>query len=317
MAAFLSKVLLAAQLAQAQVPSPDSLAVLANRVAHDSGDAAAWLALGRAQLRAADAYHAHAGPSDTAWARGILLSAEAAFGRAAGLRPGLGLGDSAATYRVIARADLATLAWELGDTAAVDTTWQGLPTGSRLPPVLEELAENLLRGCPARSVLFTDNDVVSAAAQYLRFKHDLRPDLLAVPMVRYRTDSVFAARVAKDAGLKKPPRRTETMESRILALGALRPVCAGIDFGAPPGGHGRIDWHAHPFVWVAGKNASGGPEVPAADFVFAALKFSIDANDPWARFALDLYRHAVRLSPSLCQPLANYGIPRAKSGCRS
>src|SRR5690348_322515 len=187
MAAFLSKVLLAAQLAQAQVPSPDSLAVLANRVAHDSGDAAAWLALGRAQLRAADAYHAHAGPSDTAWARGILLSAEAAFGRAAGLRPGLGLGDSAATYRVIARADLATLAWELGDTAAVDTTWQGLPTGSRLPPVLEELAENLLRGCPARSVLFTDNDVVSAAAQYLRFKHDLRPDLLAVPMVRYLT----------------------------------------------------------------------------------------------------------------------------------
>ena len=317
MAAFLFKALLAAQLVQSQVPSPDSLAVLANRVAHDSGNAAAWLALGRAQLRASEAYHVHAGPPDTAWVRGILLSAEAAFGRAATLRPGLGLGDSAATYRVMARGDLATLAWELGGTAALDTAWQGLPTGSRLPPVLEELAENLLRACPPHAVLFTDNDVVSAAAQYLRFNHDIRPDLLTVPMPRYRSDSTFAARVAKDAGLKKVPRQSEGAESRILALGAVRPVCAGVDFGAPPGGHGRIDWRARPFAWVAGKGASGSADVPAADFVFTALKFSIDANDPWARFALDLYRHAARLSPSLCQPLGRDGITRAKSGCRS
>ncbi|HYK09887.1 MAG TPA: hypothetical protein VEV39_03735 [Gemmatimonadales bacterium] len=317
MAAFLFKALLAAQLAQAQVPSPESLAVLSSRVAHDSGDAAAWLALGRAQLRAADAYHTHAGPPDTAWARSTMLSAEMAFGRAAALRPGLGLGDSASTFRVMAREDLAILSWELGDTTAVDSVWQEIPTGSRLPPVLEELAENLLRACPPHAVLLTDNDVVSAAAEYLRFNHDIRPDLLTVPLNRYRTDSVFSIRVAKDAGLKKPPKRAESAESMILTLGALRPVCAGVDFGAPPGGHGRIGWQTRPFVWVAGKSSGAGPQVPAADFVFAALKFAIDANDPWARFALDLYRHAARLSPDLCRPMASYGIPRARTGCRS
>jgi hypothetical protein len=275
------------------------------------------MALGRAQLRAADAYHTHAGSPDTAWAHGAILSAETAFGRAALLRPGSGLGDSAATYRVVARGDLAALAWELGDTAAMDSVWHEVPSGARLPPVLEELAENLLRGCPPHAVLFTDNDVVSAAAAYLRFNHGIRPDLLTVPMTRYRSDSVFAGRVAKDVGLKKPPKRSDNTESRILALGALRPICAGLDFGSPPGGHGRIGWQTRPFVWVAGKNAVAAPGVPAADFVFAALKFGIDANDPWARFALDLYRHAARLSPALCQPLGSYGIPRAKTGCRS
>ncbi len=317
MAVFLFNALLAVQLVQAQVPTPDSLAALSSRVARDSGDAAAWLALGRAQLRAAEAFHTHAGPPDSGWARGEILSAEMAFGRAVQLRPGLGLGDSASTYRVVARQDLATLTWELGDTAAVDSVWQEMPSGSRLPPVLEELAENLLRACPPHAVLFTDNEVVSAAAAYLRFNHAIRPDLLAVPMSRYRSDSVFAARVAKDAGLKKAPGKHENAEARVLALGALRPVCAGVDLGSPPGGHGRIAWQTRPFVWITGKNAGASPPVPPADFVFAALKFAMDANDPWARFALDLYRHAARLSPGLCQPLASYGIPRARTGCRS
>lgn len=317
MAAFLYKALLAAQLTQSQVPSPESLAVLSNRVARDSGDAAAWLALGRAQLRSADAYHTHAGPPDTAWARSTIVAAEGAFGHAAALRPGLGLGDSAATYRLVARADLAILAWELNDTLAADSVWDALPGGSRLPPVLEEMAENLLRACPPHSVLLTDNEVVSASAGYLRFNHDIRPDLLVVPMSRYRSDSVFSLRVAKDAGVKRSPRRGESAESRVLALGALRPVCAGVDFGAPPGGHGRIQWQARPLVWVAGKGASAAPQVAASDFVFAALKFAIDANDPWARFTLDIYRHAARLSPTLCQSLATYGIPRTKTGCRN
>lgn len=317
MAAFLSSALLALRLMQGQVPSPDSLAMLANRVARDSGDAAAWLALGRAQLRAAEAYHTHAGPPDTAWALGTFRSAEGALGRAVALRPGLGLGDSAATFRVIARGGMATVAWELGDTAAADSVWKALPQGARLPPVLEELAENLLRGCPPHAVLFTDNPIVSAATSDLRFYHGIRPDLLPVPLNRYRTDSVFAARVAKDVGLKRPPRQADPVDARVRALGALRPICAGADFGAPPGGHGRIDWEARSLVWVTGKGGRTAPKVPADDFVFAALKFSIDANDPWARFALDIYRHAARLAPALCQPLGVYGIPRAKTGCRS
>lgn len=317
MAAFLYKALLLARLAQGQVPSPDSLAALSSRVARDSGDAAAWLALGRAQLETAEAYHTHAGPPDTAWARTTLLAAETAFGRAALLRPGLGLGDSAALYRVLARGELATLAWELAGTAAADSVWHGLPPGSRVPPVLGEMAENLLRACPPRAVFFTGSDVVSGVVAYLRFNRGLRPDLIPVPLARYRGDSVFAARVAKDAGLKRAPKRTERSEARVLALGAVRPVCAGVDLGAPPGGHGRIDWQVRPFVWISGKGAAASPGVPATDFVFAALRYALDANDPWARFALDVYRHAASLSPALCQPLASYGIPRSRTGCRS
>lgn len=179
------------------------------------------------------------------------------------------------------------------------------------------MAENFLRACPPHSVLLTDNDVVTGATEYLRFNHGIRPDLLTMPLSRYRSDTVFVARAAKDAGLKRPPRRTETTEARVLALAALRPVCAGVDFGSPPGGHGRIAWQVRPFVWVAGKDASTAAKVPAADFTFAALKFAIDANDPWGRFVLDIYRHAARLSPTLCQPLATYGIPKTKTGCRT
>lgn len=325
MAAFLFRALLLARLAQApppapsspQVPSPDSLAVLANRVAKDSGDAAAWMALGRAQLRSADAYHTHAGPPDTAWARSTIAAAESSLSRAAFLRPGLGLGDSAATYRMVARADRAALEWEIGDSAAADSVWRAVPSTWRLPPVLEELAENLLRGCPPRAVLLADNDVVSAAAQYLRFHGGIRPDLLPVTLSRYRTDSVFATRVGRDAGLKRPPRRSENTEARILALAAIRPVCAGADFGAPPGGHGRLVWQVRPLVWVSGKGADAAPKIPASDFVFAAFKFALDANDPWGRFALDIYRHAARLAPALCPAFATYGVARSKTGCRA
>jgi len=316
MAAFLYSALLAA-LAQGQVPSPESLAVLTNRVARDSGDAVAWMALGRAEIQASEAYHIHAGPPDTLWAANTLLGAERALGRAAELRPGLGLGDSAATFRVLARARLAEIEWELGDTAAVTAVWAKVPAGSRLPPVLEELAENLLRACPPRAVLFTANEVVTGAIGLLRFNHGIRPDILPLPIDRYRRDSVFAARAARDAGLKRPPPGAASTADRILALAATRPVCAGAEFGAPPGGHGRIAWQARPLVWIAGKDAGAAAKVPATDFVFAALKFGIDANDPWARFALDIYRHAARLAPSLCGGFAIYGVPRARTGCRT
>jgi len=317
MAAFLCKALLAARLVQGPVPSPESLAVLSNRVARDSGDAAAWMALGRAELQASEAYHAHAGPPDTVWASGTIAAAERAFGRAAALRPGLGLGDSAATWGVVARADLAALEWELGDTAAVAAVWAAAPAGVRLPAAVEELAENLLRACPPHAILFTSSDVVTGAAWLLRFRRGIRPDLLPVPVERYRGDSVFAARVARDAGLKTPPRRSASTADRVLALAAVRPVCAGADFGAPPGGHGRLAWHVRPLVWTAGRDAAGAPKVPAGDFVFAALRYGLEANDPWSRFVLDIYRHAARLTPTLCGAFAVYGIPRNRTGCRS
>lgn len=317
MAAFLFRALLAARLVQTPVPSPESLAALTSRVTRDSGDAPGWMALGRAELQAAGAYHAHAGPPDTLWARDAIGRAERAFGRAAALRPGLGLGDSAATWGVIARADLALLEWEQGDTAAVRAVWTEAPAGTRLPAAVEELAENLLRACPPHAVLFTSNDVVTGAAWLLRFRRGLRPDLLPVPVERYRRDSVFAARVAKDAGLKAPPPRSASTAERIAALAQVRPVCAGADFGAPPGGHGRLDWRIRPLVWVGGKDSALGPTVPAGDFVFAALRYGLEANDPWSRFALDVYRRAARLSPTLCGAFATYGISRKRTGCRT
>src|SRR5438034_10880566 len=48
----------------------------------------------------------------------------------------------------------------------------------RVPPVLDELGENLLRACPAGGVLLTAGDADFYAAWYMRFARGLRPDLL-------------------------------------------------------------------------------------------------------------------------------------------
>src|SRR5256712_9441924 len=191
-------------------PLTDSLATLRGRAARDSTDAQLWLLMGRAYLGlGAEAHGAtHRSGEDSEWTRAVLDTAEAALARAAALAGPLGtsaVGDSARVLRVGAWALRSWLAWEsCGVDAGVEALGP-LPIDLRLPPVLDELGENLLRACPAGGVLLTAGDADFYAAWYMRFARGLRPDLLVVPLAARRSDPVLPARLVAD--LQLAPRR--------------------------------------------------------------------------------------------------------------
>src|SRR2546428_7057322 len=90
MATFLSSVVLAAALSQAPggppaATGPDAIAAAQARLAQDSGDGRAWLALGRAYLTAFDEAQARRARSDSGAPRAALDGAEQALARAAAL----------------------------------------------------------------------------------------------------------------------------------------------------------------------------------------------------------------------------------------
>src|SRR5438132_1444409 len=68
----------------------------------------------------------------------------------------------------------------------------------------------------------------------------------------------------------------------------------------------------------AGADVAGpeqGDRVPSGDFVFAALKLALDAHEAWAQAVLLVYGRAARLTPTLCETLATYGITGDTVGC--
>src|SRR5439155_18067211 len=89
--------------------------------------------------------------------------------------------------------------------------------GLRLPPVLEELGENLLRACPHQGILFTAGETDTQAAWYLRFSRGLRPDLMVVPYNRWYADSVLRNRARREM---------KTRDPSLKALSQSRAVCA-------------------------------------------------------------------------------------------
>src|SRR5712691_6415377 len=99
MATFLSSVVLAASLSQA----PGAMAAAQARLAQDSGDGRAWLALGRAYLTAFEEAQARRARPDSSGPRAALDGAEQALTRAAALLGPAGAsaeGDSARVLRV-------------------------------------------------------------------------------------------------------------------------------------------------------------------------------------------------------------------------
>src|SRR5438034_2722926 len=136
----------------------DSLATLRGRTERDSTDAQLWLLMGRAYLGMGGEAHgaAHRSSEDSVWARAVLDPADRAVGRAAAPAGPLGssaVGDSAGVLRVGAWAARSWLGWEAGGVGVGVETWGPLPMDLRVPPVLDELGENLLRACPAGGVL--------------------------------------------------------------------------------------------------------------------------------------------------------------------
>jgi len=313
MGTFLCSVVALATLVQA--PS-DSLAALRERVARDSLDGAGWLLVGRGYLQEAEEAHgrAHRAEGDSAWARAALDTAEAALARAVALAGPAGAsaaGDSARVLRVGVWAARSRLTWQEGGIAAALDAWGPLPTDLRVPAVLEELGENLLRACPPGGVLLTAGEADSDAAWYMRFARGLRPDLLVLPLAAWRSDAPLRARLARDLKLA----RRSANDGWLAELARRRAVCVSMAFERPPDVRPRVGWAPRSLVWVAGPLGKG-PAVPARDFGFAALRVGLDARDPWADPALAVYTRAARATRALCEPLATFKVSAEVATCR-
>src|SRR5207248_2110668 len=133
-----------------------------------------------------------------------------------------------------------------------------LPTDLRVPAVLEELGENLLRACPASGALLTAGEADSYAAWYMRFARGLRPDLLVLPLAAWRSDALLRARLGRDLKLA----RRSADDGWLGELAKRRPVCVSMAFERPPDVRPRVAWAPRSLVWVAGPQAKG-PAVPA------------------------------------------------------
>ncbi|MFN2571190.1 MAG: hypothetical protein ABR537_06195 [Gemmatimonadales bacterium] len=302
MAIFLCSAVVAALAVQSPAPPAD----LWTRVTADSTDGAAWLDLGRAYLERSAAYHAHKTPVpvDSIAARATLDTAQLAFDRAAKWSAGTRTADSARVYRVYTVGEQAYLDWETSGAAAATLTWHTLPEALRLPSVLEELGENLLRACPHQGLLFTAGETDTQAAWYLRFSRGLRPDLVIVPFDRWRGDSVLRNRVLREL---------KTRDASLRALSQARAVCASMGFERPPDER-AVKWNKRPLVWVTGKETKAD-RVPAQDFVFAALRLAIDEHETWGPPAVALYRRAATNASGLCKAFDTFGLT-TEVGCR-
>src|SRR5256885_10232720 len=319
MATSLCSALLLVTLLQAPpppAPPEDSLATLRGRAARDSTDAQLWLLMGRAYLGLGTEVHGatHRSSEDSVWTRAVLDTAEQALARAAALAGPLGtsaVGDSARVFRVGAWAARSWLGWESSGVDAGVEAWGPLPMDLRVPPVLEELGENLLRACPAGGVLLTAGDADFYAAWYMRFARGLRPDLLVIPVAAWRSDAVPRARLAGGLKLKARPGAA----ARLGQLARRRPPCVSMAFERPPETRPRLRWETRPLVWVAGPEGKS-PRVPPRDFVFGALRVALDASDPWAEPALAAYTRAARTTPALCEAMATFRVSSEVGTCR-
>jgi hypothetical protein len=307
MGTFLYRAALGLLLVQSPQPQDTARAGVWARVMADSTDGSAWLDVGRYYLQLGADYHAHKKPMavDSAWAHGVLDTAQQAFERAARLSTGTRTADSARVFRVYAFGERAYVDWESGGTAAATIAWRSLPESLRLPPVLEELGENLLRACPHQGVLLTANDLDTQAAWYLRFARGLRPDLIVVPLDRWKGDSVLRTRLLRELKTRDPSLR---------ALGQTRAVCASMGFERAPEQRPEVSWNKRPLVWVSGKETKAD-RVPPQDFVFAALRLAVDEHETWTAPVTALYKRAVSNVGGLCKAFDTFELGE-EVGCR-
>lgn len=294
-------------------PPADSLAEWWRRVAADSSDAPAWFAIGRAYVARAGGYHAEHPAGGDRVAAFTLDTAATAFAHAA-MRPPGPERDSALAYGAFTWGEAALLAWEVQGIEAISTVGDPAAARLRLPAVLGELGENLLRACPREGVLLTAGDVDTYPAWFLRFGRRLRPDVIVIPLAIWEADAVFRARVARDLQLP-PPTGPEEAAAAWRALAGRRPLCASTAFERPPLGPAGLSWRAAPLVWIAGP--AQGRATPATDFVFEAARIAHNARDAWGEDVITMYRRAAALAPSLCAALAAFDLDETTGCARS
>lgn len=296
-------------------PSADSVADWWRRVAADSSDTAAWLSLGRVYLTRAIGYHSDHPDGGDRVAAFDLDTATHALSRATARRAGPGR-DSALALAAFAWGEATRLVWERHGLAGVAAGWDSAGVPWRLPPVLEELGENLLRACPAQGVLLTAGDADTYSTWLLRFGRGLRSDLLIIPLAMWDTDAVFRTRVRDDLGRPGQPDSASAATDSVAiwrALAGRRPLCASTAFEEPPLAATRLRWRAVPLVWVTGRVRRGVPA--ATDFVFEAARSAHLESGAWAEGVLAIYLRAAAIAPSLCPALAAFDLAGV-TGCQ-
>lgn len=282
----------------------------------DSGSGPGWLLLGRTYLRQAEDAHraGHRASLDTVWARTVLDTAEQALITAARLLDAAGpsaAADSARVLRVGTWSLRARLALEEQGIGTGPQVWGPLPLDLKIPPVLEELGESLLRACPMWGVLLTADEADTYAAWYMRFARGLRPDLLIVPLAAWRGDSVLRVRLGADLHIGH---RAQD-DAWLPELARRRPVCVSMAFERPPEPRPRVRWKPRAVLWVTGPEGKVDGVSPG-DFGFAALRVALDRHDPWAAPALAVYARAARTTRALCQAMAPFKVAREVATCR-
>jgi len=153
-------------------------------------------------------------------------------------------------------------------------------------------------------MLFTAGETDTQAAWYLRFSRGLRPDLMIVPVDRWRGDSVLRNRVLREL---------RTRDRSLRALSQSRAVCASMGFEHPPDER-AVKWNKRPLVWVTGKETKAD-RVPAQDFVFAALRLAVDEHETWTAPVIAIYRRAADNVGALCKAFDTFQLG-SEVGCR-
>src|SRR6266511_5095900 len=138
----------------------------------------------------------------------------------------------------------------------------------------------------------------------LPISRGLRPDLMIVPVDRWRGDSVLRNRLLREL---------KTRDRSLRALSQSRAVCASMGFERPPDER-AVKWNKRPLVWVTGRETKAD-RVPAQDFVFAALKLAVDEHETWTAPVTAIYRRAVANVGGLCKAFETFGLG-SEVGCR-
>lgn len=247
-------------------------------------DGRAWFELGRFYLMDGRAWHheGHVGDPDAA----IYLDfAATAFEQA--IRLGF---DTARVVRGMVEMDRAI--GPIEEAGWIVPPARGALDVPALPPFVQELGRNLVRSCPAHSVIVTGSDLEAVAVWYTVVVGDRRQDLLLVRPDLYAVDPNYRGRVSRmlEADSAVP------LKTALAGAAAHRVLCLTPDTddslaGAAPLTPWRLARLATPVAPDRTSEALGVADLLTVEHAGGAT---------WVTSVLEIYRAAARHNPALC-----------------
>lgn len=263
----------------------DAADVLGRWIAENPNDGRAYQYLGGIYLSDAMRWHREGHlEGDHAGASLFLEFAAEAFRQAQQL-----MVDSASLSLVTVAIELATIrveeaGWDAAMRSAVRV--EEVP----LPPVLVELADNLLGSCPAGGVLVTTSPVERAAVWGRALVNGNERGQILVRPELYDMDGRYRVRMAEALGV---PIELD-LHQALAHLAIRKPVCLSPATDSPPGA--SFDWQPVGMVMASGP---GSREVDVQLSVHQ-LGMTGLAGSPWSAAVRDIYDLAARRNRSIC-----------------